>query len=81
MSNPARNRTINYIEFASTNLATTKTFYSTVFGWSFQEYGPDYIAFSAGTAGINGGFYSRIHAGAGEDRPAHRDLRVGFEGH
>lgn len=57
MSNPARNRTINYIEFASTNLATTKTFYSTVFGWSFQEYGPDYIAFSAGTAGINGGFY------------------------
>ncbi len=57
MSNPARNHAINYIELASTNIAATKTFYSAVFGWSFQEYGPDYIAFSAGTAGIDGGFY------------------------
>lgn len=57
MSNSARNHTINYIEFAAIDIAATKTFYSTVFGWSFQDYGPDYIAFNAGTGGIDGGFY------------------------
>ncbi len=57
MSHPAQHHKINYIEFASTDIAATKAFYATVFGWSFQDYGPDYIAFSAATGGIDGGFY------------------------
>ena len=48
---------INYIEFATTDIAAAKKFYSSVFGWSFTDYGPDYISFSAGSAGIDGGFY------------------------
>jgi hypothetical protein len=46
---------INYIEFPSKNIETTKDFFTAVFGWSFVDYGPDYTAFS--NAGIDGGFF------------------------
>ena len=46
---------INYVEFPSKNIETTKEFFTSVFGWSFVDYGPEYIAFS--NAGIDGGFY------------------------
>ena len=46
---------INYIEFPAKNIESTKKFFSSVFGWSFVDYGPEYIAFS--NAGIDGGFY------------------------
>jgi len=54
MSNRGQHHKINYIELASTDIERTKQFYSAVFGWSFQDYGPDYVAFSS--AGIGGGF-------------------------
>ena len=47
--------TINYIEFATNDIDATKRFFTSVFGWSFQDYGPDYAAFS--DAGIEGGFF------------------------
>jgi predicted enzyme related to lactoylglutathione lyase len=56
MGHPANHHTINYVEFFSNNIARTKTFYTTVFGWSFQDWGPDYISFDKTSAGINGGF-------------------------
>lgn len=46
---------INYIEFAAADLEATKKFFEEVFDWSFQDYGPDYIAFN--NAGIEGGFF------------------------
>lgn len=46
---------INYVEFPSKDLEAAKTFFTTVFGWSFVDYGPDYTAFS--NAGLDGGFY------------------------
>ena len=46
---------INYVEFAARDLTATQTFFSEVFGWSFQAFGPEYIAFS--NAGLEGGFY------------------------
>jgi len=49
---------INYLELASTNLEASKKFYAAVFGWSFVDYGPDYASFTAGSAGIDGGFYT-----------------------
>jgi predicted enzyme related to lactoylglutathione lyase len=55
-SNSANNLKINYVEFVSTDIAKSKQFYSAVFGWSFADYGPDYIAFQAAGAGIDGGF-------------------------
>jgi uncharacterized protein len=57
MSHPAPHHHINYIEFASTNLEAAKKLYSSVFGWSFVDYGPEYASFTAASAGIDGGFY------------------------
>ena len=50
------NRKINYIEFKSKDIESTKAFYSTVLGWEFVDYGPTYTAFTAPSAGIDGGF-------------------------
>lgn len=49
-----KHKTINYIEFPLKDAAATKQFYASVFGWNFQEWGPNYLSFSG--AGIDGGF-------------------------
>ena len=46
---------INYLEFPAKDLAATKIFFVEVFNWSFEDYGPDYIAFS--NQGVDGGFF------------------------
>ncbi len=46
---------INYVEFPARHLEATKAFFSKTFGWSFQDYGPEYTSFS--DAGIAGGFF------------------------
>jgi len=46
---------IDYVEFPTRNVETTKTFFSKVFDWTFVDYGPEYTAFS--NEGINGGFF------------------------
>ncbi|MEY2562552.1 MAG: uncharacterized protein QOH88_745 [Verrucomicrobiota bacterium] len=48
--------TIDYIEMPSSDLAATKNFFTQLFGWSFQDYGPDYCAFDDGRT--TGGFFS-----------------------
>ncbi len=43
---------IVYLELPTQQLAACKTFYANLFGWTFQDYGPTYAAFSeSGTAG------------------------------
>jgi predicted enzyme related to lactoylglutathione lyase len=46
---------INYLELPARDIEKTRSFFSTVFGWSFVDYGHEYIAFS--NEGIDGGFY------------------------
>ena len=46
---------INYVEFPSRDIAKTKAFFGAAFGWTFSDYGPDYVAFS--NEGLNGGFF------------------------
>jgi len=46
---------INYVEFPAKDLATTKTFFQSVFGWTFVDYGPEYTAFE--DQGLDGGFF------------------------
>jgi len=46
---------INYVEYPARDLEATKLFFKTAFGWSFDDYGPDYIAFSG--EGLDGGFF------------------------
>jgi hypothetical protein len=56
MSQSAQHHAINYIEFTTSDIAQTKSFYERVFGWSFQDWGPDYISFDKASASIDGGF-------------------------
>ena len=51
----AEHHKINYIEFPAHDLAATKTFFTKVFDWRFQDFGPDYAAFTG--QGTDGGFY------------------------
>lgn len=50
-------RRIDYIEFGTHDLAASKRFFETAFGWTFTDYGPDYTAFEDGrlTGGITKG--------------------------
>ena len=45
---------INYVEFPSRDIEATKVFFTKAFGWAFEDYGPDYTAFS--DEGLDGGF-------------------------
>lgn len=46
---------IDYVEYPSRDLAATKRFFEHAFGWTFEDYGPDYAAFS--DQGLDGGFF------------------------
>lgn len=56
---------INYVEFPARDINATKSFFSSVFGWSFQDYGPDYAAITDG--GLDGGFYTSDKASSTEN--------------
>ena len=45
---------IDYVELPAINFAATRLFYEAAFGWCFEEWGDDYLAFS--NAGLEGGF-------------------------
>ncbi|HCG8450552.1 TPA: VOC family protein [Vibrio parahaemolyticus] len=46
---------LNYVEFGAKDLKSTKSFFSSVFGWEFVDYGPEFTAFS--NQGLDGGFF------------------------
>jgi predicted enzyme related to lactoylglutathione lyase len=46
---------INYIELPASDLDSMKGFYGKAFGWTFVDYGPDYVAFNDGK--MDGGFF------------------------
>jgi uncharacterized protein len=54
MSNAGQDRRIDYVEFSVRSVTGAKKFYGSVFGWSFEDYGPDYASFSDGR--LSGGF-------------------------
>ncbi len=49
---------IDYIELPAMDLTAMKTFYGAAFGWTFVDYGSDYVSFSG--AGLEGGFNPTI---------------------
>ncbi len=59
---------INYVEFPANDLEATKLFFTAAFGWSFVDYGPEYIAFS--DQGIDGGFFKSDLFSSSEDGSA-----------
>ena len=54
MSQQKPDRQIDYVEFSTADITGAKQFYTTVFGWKFEDYGPDYTSFHDGRLG--GGF-------------------------
>lgn len=46
---------LNYVEFATKDIEASKTFFGSVFGFSFTDYGSEYSAFT--NAGLEGGFF------------------------
>jgi predicted enzyme related to lactoylglutathione lyase len=46
---------INYVEFPAKDIEATKAFFTAALGWTFEDFGPDYTAFS--DEGLDGGFY------------------------
>ena len=63
MSQPEHDRRIDYIEFPATAIAETKRFYSSVFGWTFTDYGPNYTSFHDGR--LSGGFTTEASVATG----------------
>ena len=55
-------RRIDYIEFTVNDVAEAKSFYGAVFGWKFEDYGPDYASFHDGR--LAGGFIAEGSADA-----------------
>lgn len=47
---------INYLELPAKDINAAKQFFTTVFNWSFVDYGPEYSVFSG--AGVDGGFFT-----------------------
>jgi predicted enzyme related to lactoylglutathione lyase len=56
MSTAENNLRLDYVEFATRDVAVASKFYSAAFGWKFTDYGPDYTSFSDGR--LNGGFFA-----------------------
>jgi len=46
---------IDYLELPAKDIEKVKSFFNTVFGWSFIDYGTEYSCFT--NQGINGGFF------------------------
>lgn len=56
---------MNYIELPAKDLAAVEKFYGGAFGWTFESYGPEYLAFNDGA--MDGGFYKADKSSAQAD--------------
>ena len=63
MSNAQHDRRIDYIEFSVKSVPEAKRFYGSAFGWSFEDYGPDYASFADGR--LSGGFQAAADVSPG----------------
>jgi predicted enzyme related to lactoylglutathione lyase len=73
MGSPAAHHKINYVEFATTDIEDAKKFYSAVFGWTFKDWGPDYIDSPPEVTGLALGFR---HGEPGQMQPSFAPLVV-----
>ena len=54
MSQAKPENQIDYVELPANKIEATKQFYTTVFAWKFEDYGPNYTSFNDGR--LAGGF-------------------------
>jgi len=50
-----KDQKIDYVELPAERFDSIEAFYTSTFGWSFTDYGPEYRAFSDGK--LDGGFF------------------------
>ena len=55
---------LNYVELGAKDLEATKRFFSSAFGWTFIDYGPEYTAFSG--QGLDGGVFKADSCNRGD---------------
>ena len=63
MTKDDRDRRIDYIELPAVDISAMKNFYGGTFGWTFEDFGPDYSSFGDGR--MNGGFRKEPKVEAG----------------
>ncbi len=56
MTESHHDSSIDYVEFAVSDIAASKAFYGKAFGWTFTDFGPDYCEFNDGHR--KGGFHT-----------------------
>lgn len=66
------------------NLAATRAFFEQAFGWRFTAHGPQYLAFAAADAGLDGGFFQSDRSSSARSGAAlvvlySRDLKASLE--
>ncbi|MCX6954226.1 MAG: VOC family protein [Verrucomicrobia bacterium] len=66
MNPPSTVLRLDYLEFATRDVAAAARFYAAAFGWTFTDYGPDYTSFTDGR--LSGGFF-RDPAASGKTNP------------
>ncbi len=54
MTNAPADKKIDYVEFLCSDMKVVEEFYRSVFGWTFQHWGDEYMSFNDGR--MNGGF-------------------------
>ncbi len=59
---------INYVEFPAADLEATKDFFSKSLNWTFEDFGPEYTAFSG--QGLDGGFFKSDQKSTSENGAA-----------
>lgn len=70
MATSPNDRRIDYVEFGVADIAKSKAFYGDAFGWTFVDYGPQYIS-RAGS-----GFISQIPMATSWPCGARRNCRA-----
>lgn len=63
MGQEDHDKRIDYIELPTTDIEVAKAFYSGVFGWKTQDWGPDYSSFEDGR--LAGGFRKEAEVASG----------------
>jgi predicted enzyme related to lactoylglutathione lyase len=63
MTNTANNLRVDYVEFPALDTGKIKAVYGQVFGWKFEDYGPNYTSFQDGR--LSGGFTKDARVGSG----------------
>src|SRR5690606_16096087 len=69
---------IDYVELLVSEISRSKDFYGRAFGWTFQDYGPDYCEFN--DRRLKGGFAKRVapaEAGSAGASPGAAGSRAG----